>query len=447
MEKETYNKSIVISMYLVTFAILVISFASKAHLYSPALNVAVGDSIRVDTLFPRFLSSNISCRLVTGAEKTNSYNSNFKEMEVIYNQDIPEINDPGRMELELKLFGLIPLQNVVVNIVEPVLVVPGGQSIGVMLNSKGVMVVGLSPVVDKDGKKRNPASEAGIAVGDIILSINGINVSSDYQVRDEVARSGGKTVVMDVMRGQNRFKTRIKPVFCAETARYRLGLFIRDGAAGVGTISFYHPETKNYGALGHVISDIDTAQKINPANGKVMGASVKAIHPGRRGQPGEKVGLFDENSNLSGNIKKNTRFGIYGTLDQPLSNPLYNEPLPAALSYQIEKGPAEIMTVLDGDKIEKYKIEIQEVCNRPSDGKGLIIKVTDPKLLTKTGGIIQGMSGSPIIQNGMFAGAVTHVFINDPTRGYGVLAEWMLEEAGILNYHEDKIKRIRQKTA
>lgn len=447
LEKGTYNRSIVIPVFMVTFAILVISFASKVNLYSPALNVNVGDSIRVDTIFPRFLLNNISCRIVAGAEKTESYTSNIKEVNQMLEKDLPVVNNPGKMELELKLFGIIPLNNLMVNVIEPVRVIPGGQSIGVMLHSKGVMIVGMSPVLDKDGKKRIPALEAGIAVGDVILKINGWDVNSDYEVRDEVARNGNKTIIMDLLRGQKRYKVKIQPAFCSETRRYRIGLFVRDGAAGVGTLSFYHPETKSYGALGHVISDIDTAQKINLANGKVVGATVKAIHPGKRGQPGEKIGLFDGKTKLSGNIQKNTRFGIYGTMEQPVENPLYSKPLPAALSYQIKKGPAKIMTVLDGDKIEEYSIEIQEVSNRASDGKGLIIKVTDERLLKRTGGIIQGMSGSPIIQNGMFAGAVTHVFINDPTRGYGVLAEWMLQEAGILNYHKDTIKRIRQNTA
>ncbi len=444
MEKEAYSRSMVLPFCFVVIMAMLISFVAKINTFEPVLNIRVGDAVSPEMFFPGFLTNSISYRLNTSAD--NNTGLQGKGTEIINNRAV--FNCPGKKHLDFKLFGIIPLSSIVVNVVESVKVVPGGQSIGVMLNSKGVMVVGISPVTDRDGKRSNPAAEAGIMVGDVILSINGEPARSDEQVREQVSGCGKKELLMELKRSNKIIKVNLKPVFCRETGRYRIGLYVRDGAAGVGTISFYHPGTGYYGALGHVINDADTSQKIELADGRVVSASVKAINPGRRGRPGEKVGMFTGRSDIVGNIEKNTRYGIFGELRKPLANPFYKEPLPVAMGYQIKKGPAEIMTVLNEDRVEKFTVEIQEVLNHsPRDGKDLIIKITDQRLLERTGGIIQGMSGSPIIQNGMLVGAVTHVFINDPTRGYGVLAEWMLQEAGIFASNKTGDKGIRQKIA
>lgn len=313
-------------------------------------------------------------------------------------------------------------------------VVPGGQSIGILLHANGVVVVGLADVTNKDGKKENPAIKAGIDVGDIIVKINDMKVNSDFQVRDIVDRhrDDKKGLKLTIKREKQTFDTNLKPVYCVETHRYRMGLFIRDSAAGVGTLSFYHPATGRYGALGHMVTGIDISRQIDPTQGCVVDANIQSVHPGKKGHPGEKVGFFDGKSNITGNITKNTRYGIFGELQHPVKNSLYDRLLPVALPAEINVGPAKMLTVIKGNKIQEYDIEIQKVAPQSfSDGKGLIIKITDQKLLQATGGIIQGMSGSPVIQKGRFVGAVTHVFINDPTRGYGVLAQWMLQEAGI----------------
>lgn len=350
---------------------------------------------------------------------------------------------PGQLQVKLSLFGIIPVRDMLVSVVPQVKVIPGGQSIGVLLHSQGVIVAGYSTVLDEAGNKVNPAAEAGIKEGDIILKIDGEAVRSDTQVRDLVARAGtaGEPVTMEVKRKEEVFNVKVNPLFCKETLRYRVGLMIRDSAAGVGTLTFYEPESMTYGALGHVITDIGTTRPIELADGKIVGASVQGIHRGKRGQPGEKIGMFLGDRQVNGTISRNTKLGIFGALQKPLENPAIKEPIPVAMVDQIHEGQAEILTVLKGDKVERFSIEIIKINPQArQDGKGLVIRITDPRLLEETGGIIQGMSGSPIIQDDRLAGAVTHVFVNDPAKGYGVPAEWMLWEAEILPKAENNEK-------
>lgn len=340
----------------------------------------------------------------------------------------------GRATVEFRLLGFIPVRTVQVDVLPPVKLVPGGHSIGVVLHSQGVIVVGHSPVTGADGQARSPAKEAGIAVGDVILSINGVPVQSDAQVAEVIDGSGqaGKAADILLKRGESRLNVTVSPLFCQETRRYRIGLFVRDSAAGVGTLTFYEPKSNTYGALGHVITDSDTNQPIDCNQGKIVLATVSGIQHGRRGQPGEKIGVFIEEDQVLGSIDRNTPFGIYGQLSSHPPNNLFAGGIPVASMSQVRLGPAEILTVVDGQQIERFAIEIQKINLQESpEGKGLVIKVTDQRLIELTGGIVQGMSGSPILQNGKIVGAVTHVFVHDPTRGYGCFVDWMLMESGL----------------
>ncbi|MDD4602068.1 SpoIVB peptidase [bioreactor metagenome] len=345
----------------------------------------------------------------------------------------------GRSIIEFKLLGIIPVRTVEVDVLPPIKLVPGGHSIGVVLHSNGVIVVGNSPVKTVDGEYVNPAKEAGINVGDIILSINGIPVQSDNQVAEIIDSSGQDKHSLNLLikRNEERLQIVATPSLCDDTKRYRIGLFVRDSAAGVGTLTFYEPQTSVYGALGHVISDSDTNQPIDCDQGKIVMATVSGIQHGKRGQPGEKIGVFIEEDKLLGNIQKNTQFGIYGKLNAPLPNEIYHEAIPVASMNQVQTGYAEMLTVVDGQIIEKFSIEIQKINLQDApEGKGMVIKMTDPRLMERTGGIVQGMSGSPIIQNGKIVGAVTHVFVHDPTKGYGCFVDWMLMESGIIPKRE-----------
>lgn len=350
----------------------------------------------------------------------------------------------GKSIVQFRFLGLVPIRTVQVDVVPSLKLIPGGHSIGVVLHSRGVIVVGISPIVTGNEGEVSPAKDAGIHIGDVILSINGTAVQSDNQVAEVIDSSGREENELDIClkRGDEQMNIKLKPVLCDETKRYRVGLFVRDSVAGVGTLTFYDPDSHAYGALGHIITDSDTNQPIDCEQGKIVSATVSGIQQGIRGQPGEKIGVFIEEDKLLGNIQKNTKFGIYGKMNKALPNELYSEAIPVASMNQVQIGDAEILTVVDGQKIERFHIDIQKINLQESpEGKGLVIKVTDPSLLEKTGGIVQGMSGSPIIQNGKIVGAVTHVFVHDPTKGYGCFVDWMLMEVGAVPKNENKVAR------
>ncbi len=350
----------------------------------------------------------------------------------------------GRAVMEFRLLGILPLKTVEVDVLPPLQLVPGGHSIGVVLHSQGVIVVGHSPVAVPGGQSVSPAKEAGITLGDVLLSINGIPAQSDAQVAEIIDSSGRENRRLDILikRGESRLNISLTPLYCQDTKRYRIGLFIRDSAAGVGTLTFLEPHSSTYGALGHIITDSDTNQPIDCDQGRIVLATVSGIQHGRRGHPGEKIGVFIEEDQVLGNIAKNSQFGIYGQLLTPLPLTLYNEAIPVASMSQVQLGPAEMLTVVDGQQIERFAIEIQKInLQETPEGKGLVVRVTDPRLLEKTGGIVQGMSGSPILQNGKLVGAITHVFVHDPTRGYGCFLDWMLMESGLVPKKEKQTAR------
>ncbi|AHF07367.1 stage IV sporulation protein FB [Desulfitobacterium metallireducens DSM 15288] len=350
--------------------------------------------------------------------------SNMEESEVI--------------QVSYKLFGIFPLKTSQIEVVPDIKLLPGGQSIGVSLQAKGVMVVGQAAVTGTDGKQNYPAKEAGIEVGDVILKIDDQEVKTDQDVANAIHQAGQKQGFSNLvcLRNGQIIQKRIITVYCSETNRYRVGLYVRNEAAGVGTLTFYEPQTRKYGALGHVINDADTNQKIEVANGSVIASSIYAIEKGRRGHPGEKVGSFVNQTLFTGNIEKNSISGIFGTMQGKILNPYFKEAIPVAWEAEIKEGPAKIYTVLDGEKIEEYEVQIERIMHNRTDSKNMVIRVTDQRLLDKTGGIIQGMSGSPIVQDGKIIGAVTHVFVNDATRGYGVFIQNMIKEAGLVSNKE-----------
>lgn len=347
----------------------------------------------------------------------------------------------GENEMFLELAGF-PIKKVDVNVLKDFKVVPGGQSIGVKLNTVGVLVVGHHQINTVNGKS-SPGEIAGIKVGDIITEINGKKIEKMSDVAPFVQQAGksGKPLNILVNRENERFTTQLTPLKEKGEGSYKLGLYIRDSAAGIGTMTFYHPESRKYGALGHVISDMDTKKPIVVDDGQIVRSTVTSIEKGSNGNPGEKLARFSEDKEVIGNIVRNSPFGIFGKLNQDLQNGILDKPMPIALSHQVKEGPAQILTVVDHDEVTLFDIEIVSTIPQKFPAtKGMVIKVTDPKLLAKTGGIVQGMSGSPIIQNNKVVGAVTHVFVNDPTSGYGVHIEWMLNEAGIDIYEKQKEK-------
>lgn len=346
-----------------------------------------------------------------------------------------ETAQAGQTEMQLKLFGKIPIKTVKVNVVPDLKVIPGGQTIGVKIQSDGILVVGHHLVHVSPDIKISPGEQADLRLGDLIVKINGKPVRDVSKVAGIVAEAGkaDKPVELDIRRGDKTFRTTVKPALDMNDQAWRLGIYIRDSAAGVGTLTFYAPEEGRFGALGHVISDLDTRTPIVPRGGEVVHSSVSSISKSQNGEPGEKRAHFFKEHVVLGTIEKNTPFGIFGRMERFPEYGVTDKPIPVAFADEVKEGPAEIYTVVDGQKVEKFKIEIVHAAKQPSPAtKGLIIKITDPRLLERTGGIVQGMSGSPIIQNGKLVGAVTHVFVNDPTSGYGCYIEWMLQDAGVL---------------
>ncbi len=344
-------------------------------------------------------------------------------------------NQPGSMQMQLKLFGLLPLRRLTVEVLPPVEVVPAGQSIGVTIQAT-TMVVGYASVQAAAGNVQ-PAKNAGLQLGDLILAVNDRQNPSAAVVAEEVIRCGksGSAVGFLIQREQQQLRINVQPALCRQSQRHRIGLYVRDDAAGVGTLTFVDRESRTFAALGHIIADIDTNQALQVKDGRIMRSSVTSIDQGRSGHPGEKRSVMVDQGNVIGTFTANTGIGIFGELQQDITTGM--GAMPVALVDQVQPGKAEIWTVIEGEQVKKFDIEIVRVNQQFSPGtKGMVIKVTDPELLEKTGGIVQGMSGSPIIQRGKLVGAVTHVFVNKPDTGYGVFAEWMVRESGLVEKRE-----------
>lgn len=338
----------------------------------------------------------------------------------------------GNYRLSFSFLGLFRLKQVEVNIIPRLELVPSGHSIGVKLAETGVIVADLDTVLTGSGKAE-PAKDSGFLPGDVLLAINGVelkNLSHAALVLEELSSTSERLKCL-VDRGGRRLTLFVTPVYDAELRRPRLGMLLRDPAAGVGTMTFFHSATGYFGALGHMITDDGGGKAADLSTGRIVEAKVISIRRGQQGKPGEKQGVFEEERQPLGVIKENTELGIFGRLSREPA-PAFPA-LPLGLKHEAQVGPAEILTVIEGDEVKAFGIEIEKLFlqNQPA-GKGMVIRVTDPELLAATGGIIQGMSGSPIIQRGKLVGAVTHVFINEPKRGYGCFAEWMVLRSGLL---------------
>jgi len=341
----------------------------------------------------------------------------------------------GQTLMKVKLFGKIPFKTVKVDVVPDLKVVPGGQTIGVKVNSAGVLVVGHHQVTDQAGQKHSPGEAAGLRLGDLIVSINKEKVENVKQLGEISGKynASKKPLNITYVRNGKTFHTKLSPIYDGEDQSWRIGLYIRDSAAGVGTLTFYAPDQGVYGALGHVITDMDTGTPIVVGKGEILQSSVTSINKSQNGDPGEKRAHFVKERKILGNIERNTPFGIFGKMNEMPTHSFNEDALPVAFAEDVKEGPAQILTVLNGQKVERFDIEVVHVTKQAAPAtKGMVIKITDERLLNKTGGIVQGMSGSPIIQDGKLIGAVTHVFVNDPSSGYGCFIEWMLQDAGVL---------------
>jgi len=365
-------------------------------------------------------------------DQVSSYSSkdiNFNKIYSISTQNDAQVDFQNNQrvsqaESEIRLFGIIPVKNADVSSKKVKSVYVSGESFGIKLYTDGVIIVGTKDV-DTAGGKSNPAKEAGLETGDIITEINNKKVYASTEVEDILNDNNGNDYKIKIKRNGNYKTYTLKPAYSASEGRYKAGIWVRDSTAGIGTVTFYNPENKTIAALGHPITDVDTNEIMPILNGEAVRATVTKLYKSSGGDTGSLC--CDFSNHTIGKLSLNSSCGIYGKYDSDITG---RQLFQIALQQEIEKGPAELLCTIDSNGPKLYSVEITRISYRAGNNdKNLIVKITDPELLEKTGGIVQGMSGSPIIQNGKLIGALTHVIVDNPEKGYGIFAEKMAEQS------------------
>lgn len=336
-------------------------------------------------------------------------------------------NQTQEYTMDVKLFGVIPFKTVNVQVIPDEMLVPAGVPIGIYVKTDGILVVAQGDFEGMDHTGKEPAKHL-LQPGDYILKADQKEVASKADFMKLIAASEGREIVLTIRRDGEIFDVKVKPEQNVN-GEYKLGIWIRDNAQGVGTMTYLEEDT-SFGALGHGINDTDTALLMDVKGGSLYKTEIIAVKKGQDGTPGELTGVIDYNlSNKIGTIDVNSVEGIFGTVNSEEAGAVQAEAMPVGLKQDVKPGKAQILCCVDGEKVPKsYEVEIKAVhLDHDNVNRGIELKVTDPVLLEQTGGIVQGMSGSPIIQNGKLVGAVTHVLVNDPARGYGIFIENMLE--------------------
>ena len=334
----------------------------------------------------------------------------------------------GQTSVTFSLLGLIPVHETRVNVVEERTLIPGGQAVGVALKTRGVLVVS------------DAAKGRALRAGDVILSADGKNVESTKALSEQVGTAQTDTVRLEVLRGGQTITVDAQAEPDPSDGRRKLGVWVRDSTAGVGTLTYIDPANQAYGALGHAIVDADTGRLLAAREGAILHASIVGVTKGQSGKAGELKGNFLKAGEQIGSLMENCEYGIYGVLDDMPENLIYPQGLRAGARSAVHTGAASIIATVDADGPQEYGVEIVRCFaqSEPSQ-KGMILRVTDERLLEKTGGIVQGMSGSPILQDGRIIGAVTHVYLSDATQGYGMYIEWMLEKSDAMDASEQAV--------
>ncbi len=337
----------------------------------------------------------------------------------------------GGSEATLRLFGIFPVKTVSLTPMRRAEVYIGGEPFGIRMLMAGAMVVSLCDVSDGSGTSC-PAEEAGIAVGDVIQAVNGVPVRSNEALQEQIAAAAGDALRVTFLRDDSTHTVTVQPKYSTVHCCWQTGMWVRDSTAGIGTVTYYCDSTENaysFGGLGHAICDTDTGEQIPLATGEIVGVQITDINVGKAGVPGALLGHMSDVAEW-GTVVSNTERGVFGYLT---AVPEGKQVVPMAFKQEVKRGAAEIYTTLSGNTPSAYSIEIEELHSADTGTRNMVIHITDERLLEAAGGIVQGMSGSPIIQNGRLVGAVTHVFISDPTRGYGIFAENMY--AGTIAQH------------
>lgn len=338
-------------------------------------------------------------------------------------------NNNDISQATLTLFGAIPVKNIEVHQAEAPVLVAGGNPFGIKLLMDGVMVTELGKVDTENNEKICPAEDAGIQAGDIIKSADGKNITSNDEIQQIIANSNGKKIKIIINRDGRDFPVFLKPEYSKSSESWRGGMWVRDSIAGIGTMTFFDRNTGKFAGLGHPVCDSDTGELVPISSGEAVRVEITDTKKGSKGIPGELHGQFMYGGNF-GILNLNNSCGVYGLLSEQAIKSLCETSNEYKMGYiqDIKTGKAEIITTISGNTPKKYSIEIEKIdYNNPESTKNMVIKITDKDLLESTGGIVQGMSGSPVIQDGKIIGAVTHVFVSDPTKGYAIFAENMTE--------------------
>lgn len=358
-----------------------------------------------------------------------SYNSEVNDFSSFYsfvdNEKTQSVDYQGvsAQKTTLKLLGAIPVKDVGITDKPSGTVFVSGEAFGIKLYTDGVIVVGTKDV-ELDDKTVNPAKEAGICVGDVIISINGINVYSSDDVIDAINNNNGLDYRIKVKRDGRYKNFTLKPVYSNKEGCYKAGIWVRDSTAGIGTVTFYNKQSGMFAALGHQINDVDTNEIIPLLEGEAVGATVTGVQSGNKNAAGSLCCRFEDYT--VGRLMENTSCGIYGSYTSVSDK---TKEYTVAAAQEVKKGSAQIISTVDGNSPQTYDIEIVKVNYKGDCEKDIVFKVKDDKLIEKTGGIVQGMSGSPIIQNNKLVGAVTHVIVDNPKKGYGIFAQTMYEKS------------------
>lgn len=424
MKKRSFKKRLIIFILTVAVSVIILSPFILTIFLPEEIHLIEGE----EHLFKFNLP--VEANIVDEGELVLNINNNpvSENIHIDLSKSFTVLSqNKGAVDVELKLFGMIPLKTVKVDVISDMQVVPCGNTIGVKINTDGVMVLGTGYVNSEDGNSYEP-SKGIIKSGDLILQANDVKLENKEQLIEQIEKSNGNPINLEIKRDDEVVQASINPIKSVDDKLYKAGIWVRDSTQGIGTITYYNPQSGKFGALGHGILDVDTSKLMSVKDGQITDSKITSVKKGQKGEPGELIGSI-LSENVFGNIKTNTPYGIYGNINGKVSKNLPTETMTIGLQQEVHEGKAFIRSnILDGE-IKEYEINIQSVSRFSNDdSKGMIIKITDPRLLENTNGIVQGMSGSPIIQDGKLIGAVTHVFVQDPTKGYGIFIENMLKQ-------------------
>lgn len=383
----------------------------------------VGTLLSLFILIYGTMKDHIPDEIFVYADEETDWETFFQEPLISYDETV-EVSQNGSYQIRCKWLGVLPLKTIKVHTVEKQEVLVSGSPVGIYMETKGVLVIDSGEITDREGIRRTPAEHI-IQSGDYICEIDGKVLTGKRQLMQLVRENQGEPMELQVIRHQETIKLEMTPVE-TEDGSYKLGIWVRDNIQGIGTLTYVEPNG-TFGALGHGISDADTGERLEISDGDLYHADILSIRKGTAGTPGELRGVINyREENRIGTICGNSQYGIRGQME-PGKYTESMKKIPTGLKQEIQTGKAEIRCDI-GDGIREYQCEILEIDSNARDtNKCFVLRITDDDLLSRTGGIVQGMSGSPVLQNGKLIGAITHVFVNDPTKGYGIFIENMME--------------------